>query len=177
MELYDKCLAFSCLVPQGHKAAIPLARERSRLQFWSYSLQCLVEPYPCRAQNRAVRAHRFFERQLFSLLFNCCPFLCFYPFSEGWEAFVRASVEKNIKGRPSLFFFCFCFCFFLQIVLISTYWDSDDLFQSSNKNAESVPFDLWCPCASPVLAVRCSALVPLRQVLLLLFVNIWLSVT
>lgn len=32
--------------------------------------------------------------------------------------------------------------FFLQIILISTYWDSDKLFQSSNKAAESV-IPLW----------------------------------
>lgn len=55
---------------------------------------------------------------------------------------MHSLVETNIRGRPShcgvvLFFF-------LQIVLISTYWDSDELFQSSNKAAESAfPFDLW----------------------------------
>lgn len=74
--------------------------------------------------------------------FKSNPVLLFYPFSGGWEALVHSLVETNIRGRPPQ---CGGLVFpFIQIVLISTYWDSDKLFQSSNKAAESAfPFDLW----------------------------------
>lgn len=43
--------------------------------------------------------------------------------------------------------------------------------------SQSVHFDLGSLGASPILAVGYGALVPLRHVLLLLFINRWLSVT
>lgn len=56
---------------------------------------------------------------------------------------MHSLVETNIRGRPS-HYGKFFFFFPLQIVLISTYWDSDKLFQSNSKAAESAfPFDLW----------------------------------
>lgn len=48
---------------------------------------------------------------------------------------------------------------------------------ATEKLSQSVCFDLGSLGASPILAVGCGALVPLRHALLLLFINRWLSVT